>query len=641
MSEQQTEQRLEMNDLRQLVVFVRHKAPTAGLGGELAAAEGMVSKVTGAVEAATSAVESAMAAIPGLNMIIKESKKESTSEDKYNYFEKYASWDTVIDTTEDVLTDMNPESKIYKYEYESTDAAGRRDDAQTLLNEIKSQITGWRRYTAHIHFVALSDGGNIANECVNLIADDSNFSNERWTVKTIIYVGTPLYKNTHVLNKQRVPGVRTFYYGNRYDFTQRAVGYFEPNAKLIQQVKDANKGTLSLFIGKIKMHMVQALAVLLKGVHLGNTGSGQSPSQLFNGIKDEVEGLISDVVGSAKQLIGEGMGLIKPGDLPEFANMLNGYDRLPSMVVNELKQFFEDFKKLLEQRAKQVTSGSTNLGLSDLSGFLNCLCPLFDTLTNSMRLFSYGEETAAALSQQIIEGCEITTVYAPSKESARWLDVDADMIAGAAQAAANDQPDLAPVLANQINGLLTEATRRTNTVSEMNEAEKAKIAQAIYLVMTPMLPSKIDFYKKLIQAIPFNLGQLLEAINGNEYLSKITGPLGKIGIQTPERLQASVNAFDAEFKRIAGYVNKNNYKTQEKADSLYLIYNSHNLMLSKCWGDVWHCIDEQTGILAYKESQGFRNTYNTNENRYERQGDTEIANNVPTQRVREEEGATT
>lgn len=637
MSEPNTQQQLEMNDLRQLVVFIRHKAPApAGLGGELAAAEGMVSKVTGAVEAATSAVESAMAAIPGLNMFIKEDKKNIEAQDKYDYFEKYDHWDKIASNTEDTLTDMNPESLIHTFEYEPKDASGRKEDGQALAGEIKSKIADWKKYTANIHFVGLADGGNIANECANSLADDNNFSKEKWTIKSIIYVGTTLYQDTHKLNKNKLKGIKTISYGNPYDFTQNAIAYFEPTSQLIQQIKDANKGTLSLFVGKIKMHMVQALAVLLKGVHLGNSGSGQSPTQLYNGIKDEIEGLIKEVVGSAKQLIGEGVGLIKPGDIPQFQNLLNGYDQLPSKVVAELKQFFDDFKNILSERAEKIKTGETNLGLSDLSKLLNCLCPLFDTLTASLQIFKYGEPAAESLSQQIIEGCGIEKIHAPSKDKTQWLSVDKKLIADAAEAAINNQPDQTTVILSKLQDLLKEASARTTTIKDMNPTEKAKLAEAIYLIMSPMLPTKLTFYKKLINAIPFNLGELLDSISANEYLSKITGPLNKIGIETPERLQNSVTAFDKEFQRIVGYINKNNYPSHEKYNSLYFIYNSHNIMLSTCWGDIAHSIDEQTGIVSYKAGQGYVNSYNTDENTYTRQGDEEITNTVPAKKVTEE-----
>lgn len=637
MSDPQTQQKFEMNDQRQIVIFIRRKAPTAGgLGGELAAAEGMVSKVTGAIESATSAVEGALASIPGLNMIIKEEKKETSSQDKYTYFEDYSHWDKIINATEDVLTDMHPESMIHKEEYEPTDVDGRKQAAQDLYSTLQSKLSDWKEYTSLLHFVALDEGGHIANECANKLAEYTPIQNGKWTVKTIIYVGTSLYKNTHELQTKKLNGIKTFSFGNAYDFTQRALAYFEPTDTLLEKIKDANKGTLSLFIGKIKMHMVQALAVLLKGVHLGNSGSGQSPQQLYNGIKDEVEGMIKEVVGGIKQLIGEGLGMVKPGDLPEFKKMLDGYDQIPSKCIAELKQFIDDFKKLLGDRAKKMTSGETNLGLSDLSNVLNCLCPLFDTLTTSMKYFSYTENGSKELSQQIIDNCGVKQVFTPKGDAVKWLSVDKKMTEATIVAVKNEQPDMATVITDQITSLLTEATKRTNTISDMNDMEKAKIAQALFLITTPMLPSKIDFYKKLIQAIPFNLGELLSAINGNEYLKKITGPLEKIGIQTPERLQKSVDAFDKEYKRITGYVNKNNYPTQAFADSLYLIYNSHNMMLSTCWGDISHCIDEQTGILTYKENQGYTNIYNTDENRYEKQGEATTPNQIPTQKVKEE-----
>jgi len=635
MPDQQTQQTFELNAQKQLVVFVRHKAPSAGLGGELAAAGSMVDKVTSAVESATNAVESAMASIPGLNMIIKEDKKDTKADDKYKYFEDYSNWDKITDTTEDVLTDMNPNSKVHKFEYEAKNGDERKQDGQKLFNEVKSKISNWNE-NALLHFVGLSDGGNIVNECINQFADEAKIKDGKWTIKSITYVGTSLSKKDHELKKEVVKKTRITSFGNRYDLTQMSINYFEPNEKLIQQIKDSNKGTLSLFIGKIKMHMVQGLAYLLKGVHLGNSGSGQSPDQLYNGVKGEIEGMIQDVVGSAKQLIEEGLGLIKPGDLSGFKKIIDGYDQIPSQCVAELKNFFEDFKKLLKQRVEQIKTGETNLGISDLSNFLNCLCPLFDTLTASMKHFSYHEEGSKELVNQIIDGCGIKKVYTPSGASVKWLEIDKDLNEGAATAAANSQPDLSAVMVMQANSLLQDATKKTNDINAMNDDEKAKVAQAIFVMMTPMFASKIDFYKKLINAIPFNLGELMEAVNGNEYLKKITGPLEKIGIKTPDRLQQSVDAFDKEFKRIAGYVNKNNYKTQEKANSLYLIYNSHNLLLSKCWGDIHHCIDEQTGIIDYKKSQGYTNSFNTDENKYEKQGDAEIKNNVPAQKVKEE-----
>ncbi len=639
MAGEQTQDTHKENGLRQLVVFVRQKAPSTGLDGGLAAAESMVDKVTGAVEGAASAVEGAMASIPGLNMLIKEDKKESTSQDKYNYFENYSQWDKVIDQVEDGLTDMNENSAIIKYDYDAKDADGRKQNAQSLLSQIKSKVSSWRNYTSDIHFVGLADGGNISNECANLLASDGSFNADKWTIRSITYIGTPLYKEENKLDKDKVKNCKTTSFGNRYDLTQMAVGYFEPYNTLIQQIKDSNKGTLSLFIGKIKMHMVQALAVILKGASVGTSSNGQSPDQLYNGVKDEVEGLVKEIVASVKQLIEEGLGMIKPGDLPDFNNMIGGYDQIPSQVMGELKTGIDNFKKKLKDKGDKIVKDKKvddGLGLSDLSEILNCLCPLFDTLTKSMRFFSYNEKGSKELSAQIIDACKIEKVYTPSADTPKWLDIDNDLIAGAAEAAKNQQPDLSATLLSQVKSLLTEATKRTNTVSDMNGDEKSKLAQAIFVMMTPMLPSKIDFYKKLINAIPFNLGELTKQITANEYLKKMTGPLEKIGIKTPPKLQKSVDDFDSEFKRITGYVNKNNYKTQEKADSMYLIHNSHNLMLSKCWGFIGSHIDKQTGIQKYKQDQGFANLPTVDENKYVKQGDAEIKNNIPTKKVEEE-----
>ena len=354
MAGEQTQDTHKENGLRQLVVFVRQKAPSTGLDGGLAAAESMVDKVTGAVEGAASAVEGAMASIPGLNMLIKEDKKESTSQDKYNYFENYSQWDKVIDQVEDGLTDMNENSAIIKYDYDAKDADGRKQNAQSLLSQIKSKVSSWRNYTSDIHFVGLADGGNISNECANLLASDGSFNADKWTIRSITYIGTPLYKEENKLDKDKVKNCKTTSFGNRYDLTQMAVGYFEPYNTLIQQIKDSNKGTLSLFIGKIKMHMVQALAVILKGASVGTSSNGQSPDQLYNGVKDEVEGLVKEIVASVKQLIEEGLGMIKPGDLPDFNNMIGGYDQIPSQVMGELKTGIDNFKKKLKDKGDKI-----------------------------------------------------------------------------------------------------------------------------------------------------------------------------------------------------------------------------------------------------------------------------------------------
>ena len=78
-----------------------------------------------------------------------------------------------------------------------------------------------------------------------------------------------------------------------------------------------------------------------------------------------------------------------------------------------------------------------------------------------------------------------------------------------------------------------------------------------------------------------------------------------------------IENLDKEFSRIKGYLNKNNYPVHKDANSLYFIYNSHNLMLKKTYGEILNTIDKATGYLDVMESNGYTNFYNLEKNEYQ------------------------
>lgn len=622
MAGEQTSRTHTLQELRQLVVLVRPCKPaTNPLNDKMATADSMVSKVTDKVDSAASAAENAMASIPGLDMLIKENKKQFQSDDKYTYYDDYSPWDQMMNNLKDGLTDLQDDNDTITFEYKASNSDELINEAKKLATQIKNKMVSWKKLDACVHFIGLDNGGNIANECTKIFADDNDFKSQQgWHVGAVIYVATSLTKD-HLLNEAALKSKGSvFSFANRYDLTALAVNYFQPGDKLIQNIKDSNKNELSFLIGTIKIHIVKALAILLDGLHIGTGAGGQSPDQMFNGVKNEIEEGVKTLVNNIKQLAQEGIGVIKPGKLPQFGQMLKGYDQIPGKCVKELETYFKDFKNSLGDRAKSIVGmgsrDSGGFGIEDLANLLNCLCPLFDTLTQSLKHFSYSEEGSKELSEQIISSCDIKTVSKPLSISAKWMDVDTDLIQGATHAAQAGKPDETVALINKIQNNLSKATANSNIVKKMSDDEKKQLAEAIYNMMTPMLPSKFDFYKRLISALPFNLDELTKNISGNVALQKLSGALGKFEIKTPAKLQASVDAFDTEFKRITGYLNKNKFHTQEKANSLYLIYNSHNKTLANPYGYVKGCIESVTGIMDHKSQQGMDNNTNIDDSSY-------------------------
>lgn len=634
MAGEQTEETHQQLNARQLVVMVRFK-PAGGL--DTGSASSLMGGITNPIEGAVSAIESAAASIPGLNMFLTEEKKETQSEKEYKYYEDYSDWDKMLDKIKEGIQQMNPESDVEKFEFSSTDVDGRKKDAKQLNEKIKSKMSSWKKYTSFVHFIGLGQGGNVANECTDLLAKDDTFKSEKWAVKSVVYMASPQYKNVHVLNKTSLKNKgAVFSFGNQYDLTQNAIDYFDDNEKLLTLIKDSNKNALSLAVGKVKLRLVKILAIVLGGLHISAGPDALKDLNKIDEVKDEIKGLIDDLLGFIKKLIDEGTSFVKLDEIPDFKNISSGYDTIPDKCVSELKATIDDIKNKAVDGAKHT---NLSLGPSDLAGILNCLCPLFDAISGSLGVLKPNTKGGEDLARQIIDEAGIKKVFAPAGDTPTYLNIDKDYLNKAVEAAKKNEPDMSVVLITKVNSLLIKATEKTNEVKDMDAEHKQHLANAIACLTLPMLPSKKDFYAKLVKLIPFDLQKLTEDYTGGNLMGKAGAPLEKIGIKFPDKLNKSVADTDAEMNRIKGYFDKNNFKMADKIDSLYLIYNSHNLALKKSFGPVHQCIDQQTGYLNYMKAKGYDNECTLEENKYKQGSKTEKENAIPTNEIKKDKAA--
>jgi hypothetical protein len=606
-------------------------------GLDTSSASGLMGGITNPIEGAVSAIESAAASIPGLNMFLTEEKKETSSEKEYTYFKDYSDWDKILDKIKDGLKEMNPESDIEKFEFSSADAEGRKKDAKELNEKIKSKMSSWKKYTSFVHFIGLGQGGNVANECTDLLAKDDTFKSEKWAVKSVVYVAAPQYKNVHALNKASMKGKgASFSFGNLYDLTQGAIEYFDDNEKLLTLIKDSNKNALSLAVGKVKLRLVNILAIILGGLHISAGPDAAKDLDKIDQVKDEIKGLIDDILGFLKKLIDEGTSFVKLDEIPDFKNISSGFDSIPDKCVGELKSVIDDIKNKAIDGAKHT---NLSLGPSDLAGVLSCLCPLFDAISGSLGVLKPKTKGGEDLAQQIIDQAGVKKVFAPAEDKPTYLPIDKEYIDKAVEAAKKNDPDMAGGLISKVHGLITKATEKTNEVKDMSAEQKQQLAEAISCLTLPMLPTKKDFYTKLVQLIPFDLEKLTKEYTGGSLMGAAGSPLESIGIKFPEKLNQSVANADAEMSRIKGYFNRNNFKMMEKIDSLYLIYNAHNLALKKSFGPIHQCIDQQTGYANYMKAKGYDNECTLEENKYKQGTKNEKENAIPTTEVKKEQAA--
>lgn len=647
MADTQTEEAFQVNEKKQMLVLVRYK-PAGAMG-----ADSILGGATAAVQGAVDKVEDMAASIPGLNLFFKEEKEPEKQTDKeYTYFKDYSGWDDYFKKMKDELANqLNNDNETIVFDFDATDAKGREEQGKKLCNEIKNKISGWKDYTACFHFAGLGQGGNVANECIKELGKEPDFK-KKWWVQSVVYVGTPLYKSRHTFNEADVlRGKGKIYsFGNAYDLTQHAIEYFEPNDKLLKMIAESNANLLSVFTGKIKAQLVATLGRLLSIEGFGTGHDNEGNIDKLTKCKDDAQSLVSECVEACKTVLNAFPGLVKPPDLPKFDQMLNGFDAVPDKSVKRLEKFIDELKKVREGTSLDTSRIS-------LAKLFNFLCPLVDQLTAALKLFAFNSETSSQLFDKVMEKAGVEKVLEPAKLSAKNLPVDpyiSKVIEMAEEAKKKEeaakkedqggsqeaQPqtkeqvlyDQANVMISTCKSNIAEATKGGDLDVKSKSATpeaRQKIAEAITAMLLPMMPSKKKFYAALLQYVP------LDGVNG--FFNKLTGDaafkplqsvIGKLksgfdfdeGTDDEPGLKRSLKNFDKELARIKGFLNKNNYPLHKDANSLYFIYNGHNIMLKKPYGEILNTIDKETGYLDYMRSQGYTNFYNLEKNEYQGNG---------------------
>ncbi|GAB3425662.1 hypothetical protein [Niabella aquatica] len=648
MGDKQTKEAFQVNDKKQMLVLVRYKPASA------MEADSMLGGVTAAVQGAVDKVEDAAASIPGLDLFFKEEKeKEKHTEKAYTYYNDYSAWDEYFKKMKNELANrLNTDNETLVFDFDASDAKARENEGRRLLAQVKSKVSAWKDYTACFHFVGLGQGGNVANECISGLIKEPDFKN-KWWVQSIIYVGTPLYKNRHTFKEtEALRGKGKIYsYGNAYDLTQHVISYFEPYDQLLKMIAESNANMLSVFTGKIKAQLVATLGRLLSIEGFGTGHDNDANINKLAQCKNDAEGLVGECVEACKNVLNAFPDLVKPPDLPKFDEMLKGFDAVPRKSADRLEKFIDELKKVRE---------GTSLDTSRISlgKLFNFLCPLVDQLTAILRLFTVGSETTDRLFEKVMEKAGIEKVLAPSGTGMKNLPVDpyinkAVEMAKAAQKqekelkqqageekSAGDAPrtkeklwyDQANVMINNTKACIAAATEKDDIDVKSNATSghsKQKIAEAVTAMLLPMMPSKKKFYGKLLEYIPLGgINSMLGKLTGDAAFAPLKNLVGKLkdgfdfdeGTEEEPGLKKSLQYFDKELARIKGFLNRNNYPVHQDANSLYFIYNSHNLMLGKTYGEILNTIDKETGYLGYMQSIGYTNFYNLEKNEYQGKG---------------------
>lgn len=663
MADTQTEEYFQVNEKKQMLVCVRYKpASTIDAGN-------MLDGVTSKVDDVTSKIEDAASSVPGLNLFFKEEQEpEKQTEKEYNYYNDYSEWDRYFKKMKEELANkLNKDNETIIFDFDAATSEEREQQGKKLCNEIKSKISGWKDYTACFHFVGLGQGGNVANECIKELCKEADFK-KKWWVQSVIYIGTPLYANRHTFQEAdalRGKG-KVYAFGNAYDLTQNAIDYFEPHDQLLKIIAECNSNLLSVFTGKIKTQLVAVLGRLLSIDGFGTGHDNEGNIDKIKKCKDDVQSLISECVEACKTVLNAFPGLIEPPDLPNFDQMLKGFDTIPDKSVKRLEQFVDELKKVREGTSLDTSRIS-------LAKLFNFLCPLVDQLTTTLKLFTMNDETSNQLLDKIIEKAQINHVLQPMQRPRKNLPIDpyiSKVIEMAEEAkqkqeTANkkdDAPesisrtkeqmfyDQANVMIQTCTSHLIEATKSGDLNlkdSSLTSEVKLKIAEAITAMLLPMLPSKKKFYAILLQYIPTGgMNTFLSKITGDAAFKPLQNLMGKIkggfdfdeGSDEAPGLKRSLRNFDIELSKIKGFLNKNNYPIHKDANSLYFIYNGHNILLKKPYGEIMYTIDKETGYLDYMRSMGYTNFYNLEKNEYQGSG-TQKDNMQPTKVLEKEEQA--
>lgn len=649
----QTQRDFQINEKKQMLVLVRYK-PAAAMG-----AGDMIGGIAGKVQGMADTVQDAANSIPGLNLFFKEEKEPEKKNDKaYNYYDDYAGWDAYMKKMKDELVNkLNNDNETLVFDFDANDAAGLQKEGQKLLAQVKSKVAGWKDYTACFHFVGIGQGGNVANECIKELANESDFQN-KWWVQSVVYVGTPLYRNRHVFNEAAVfkGRGRAHSFGNAYDLTQSVIAYFEPNDQLLKMIAESNANLLSVFTGKIKAQLIATLGRLLTIEGFGTSHDNAGNVNKLIQCKDDVQGLVEECISAFKSVVDAVPGLVSPPDLPKLDQMLQGFDAVPGKSVKRLEKFIDELKKV--RQGTSLDTSRINLGK-----LFNFLCPLVDQLTGMLKLFAFDSETTNQLFDKVLDKAGVKKILQPAALANTTLPVDPyiEKVAEMAQKAAAQegenawqntevfQYDQATTMISTCKSNIAAVTRSgdLDISASLSADAKAKVGAVIAAMLLPMMPGKKKFYGVLLSYIPLDgITGFLKKLTGDAAMTPLKEVLGKVksgfdfdeGTGEEPGLKKSLQNFDRELTRIKGFLNKNDYPVHRDANSLYFIYNAHNLMLKKPYGFILNTIDRETGYYDYMQNAGFTNVCNLEKNEY--RGSGAVKENIQPAKVLEEQEAT-
>ncbi|MEP7171302.1 MAG: hypothetical protein ABI855_18180, partial [Bacteroidota bacterium] len=479
----------------------------------------------------------------------------------------------------------------------------------------------------------IGQGGNVIRECLQLAANDSTFVNEKdnnesarkkWTIKSVTYVATPIYKKMHKLDK--LPkGCSVLSVYSRLDLTQLAVEYFDPADNLLDLIKKYETNTLSFVVGKIKMRVVKILAIIFGGLNLDVNDMGKTKKQIddFAGIADEVEGLIKDIISLVTEMISQFEELVnvKSDDLTQFKDAVDNYDKIPELSKNILgdELFNEDDPTKppgLVQRIKSMAT-NTNLDLAkaDLGRFLNFLNPLLDGLTNSLKTLtgaasliksgSHKNDKTVKSSQE-----QLADKIADSLNGAKIYEIGDNNPGNSIDVTSKDgyypkiinkikeehKADLVFSYISSIQSKLNAASREGEDPTLTTFPAKKSLTEAIAIFAHPLLISKGELIDKLMVPLKGRdfLNKIFEDDMIKTLLGKAAGPLSKFTIKPPHEFLEKQEALDNEIKRIGDFFKKTDYQLQD--DTLYFIYNAHNLVINSVPAELVKALCDQTSI---------------------------------------------
>jgi hypothetical protein len=625
---------------KQLVVFVKPGKKSSGLGDDLTAAGGLISGVTDKIDGAVSAIEDVASSIPGLDLFIKEKKVESASEKEY--CTDFSAWEKSSKEIEKKAKEILDENTSFVFGFEAGDAESIKKEGQNLKDAILEKLNNWKDYSAWVHIIGIDKGGLVMNECSQLLASDSTFQQEKWMVRTAFSIGSPTFLDQHRFNPVVLKGqgkqIQVF---NKFDLTQQVISCFEPSTDLVKYITNSNSNLLKLTTAKLKMRVIRIIASLLKGVTIG-TGAGvvDPIKKLVNDLQSEIGGLIDDLISMIDEVISGIKELIDLKEIPDISQFTQGFENIP----NECKKILSDeLTDLLNKIEKGLASANLEVGLSDLTKFFNCLCPLVDHLTTVLKNLTLNPTTQQQLAKKLLDKVNIQSLLKPGVGQGISIDISSvdPYTETVNQAQQEKKPDKATTFISTLKQMLFKVAKNGQQVAQLKEADQQELADVIYRLTYPMLTSKKQLIEKLMSFFTglIDLKKMMNDVTLQSLASAAGGQLKSLYLSfPPEKLALSIQQFDSEFNRVKNFFKKREYDM--RADTLYLMYNSHNLVIKSMSEHMAFELDTQMGYVNYMHQKGYGNTFlSSGKNSYEKESEREIKNVLPTKELPETNNA--